>query len=407
MVRFELKKIISKPVSRIALLVQAAVLCIVCSIAIGNVRYVDENGDTIRGIAAARALREAKMQWSGYMTEELLAGVVEENARISRSDEYLSKDARENEKAYSKKQGFSDIRDLINRAFCGFREYDYYRIDSLTAAEMGSFYERRIDGLTEWLYSDEAVHHFSEAEKRYLIGRYQKLETPLYYEYFGGWEAALQDAPMIIMLTLLIAGFLVYGIFSDEMQLKADSVFFSAKLGRSKAVAAKIRAGFWLITAVYWITLLCYSAVVLTALGFEGAGCAIQLGSSNWKSFYSLSYLQDYLLTVLGGYLGSLFILTLSMLVSAGTHSGILAVTVPFILLFIPEFLRGISALSGILGLLPDQLLQMCTAVQLFNTYQLGSWVVGAAPVILAAYFLLTGMLFPALYRIYRKTEVK
>ena len=212
---------------------------------------------------------------------------------------------------------------------------------------------------------------------------------------------------MIIMLVVLITGFLVSGIFSDEIQLKADSVFFSAKLGRTKAVAAKICSGFIIITAIYWITILLYSGSVLTALGFDGANCAIQIGSSNWKSFYNITYLQDYLLTVFGGYVGSLFILMLSMLVSAKTRSAIFAVTIPFILLFIPGFLSGISALSKILGLLPDQLLQMCVAVRLFNTYQIGNKVIGAVPIILTVYLLLSCILFPVLYQVYRKYELK
>jgi len=407
MVRFEIKKIISKPVSKIVFIILLAALCIVSYLAVSNVRYVDENGDTIKGISAARSLREAKRQWSGYITEEKLLRVFEQNAQINNSEEYLSNDVKENEKAYSKKQGFSDIRDMINRAFCGFRQYDYYRIDSLSEEEISTFYDRRISSLTEWLNSEEAVSHYSDQEKSFLMNQYRDLETPVYYEYFDGWEAVLQNAPMIIMLVVLITGFLVSGIFSDEIQLKADYVFFSAKLGRTKAVAAKICSGFIIITAIYWITILLYSGSVLTALGFDGANCAIQIGSSNWKSFYNITYLQDYLLTVFGGYVGSLFILMLSMLVSAKTRSAIFAVTIPFILLFIPGFLSGISALSKILGLLPDQLLQMCVAVRLFNTYQIGNKVIGAVPIILTVYLLLSCILFPVLYQVYRKYELK
>ena len=57
--------------------------------------------------------------------------------------------------------------------------------------------------------------------------------------------------------------------------------------------------------------------------------------------------------------------------------------------------------------MLPDQLLQMCNAVQLFNTYQIGNKVVGAVPIILVAYLVLYCILVPVLYRVYKKTEVK
>lgn len=261
--------------------------------------------------------------------------------------------------------------------------------------------------MVEWLKSDEQENRYSEQEQQFLIAQYEKLKKPFYYEYADGWAALLEYAPSIIMLVVLTTGFLAAGIFSDEFQLKADSVFFSAKLGRDKAVAAKIKAGFIVVTSIYWITIVLYSGIILTVLGFGGAGCAIQNGFSNWKAFYNITYLQDYLLTVLGGYLGNLFILFLSMFASAKTHSKALAVSIPFILLFIPSFLSGISVLSEVLGLLPDQLLQVYTAVKTFNLYQIGDRVVGAVPIILTMYFILFCILLPLLYQVYRKTEIK
>lgn len=362
MIRFELKKIFSKSVSKIILVILMIVLCVVSYFAIGYAGYVNE---------------------------------------------YLSNDVIESNKAYSKKQGFSDIRELINRTFCDFQEYNYYRADSVTQEEIHLFYDRRTESLIEWLNSDEQENRYSEQERQFLIAQYEKLETPFYYEYSDGWEALLEYAPSIFMLVVFISGFLVSGIFSDEFQLKADSIFFSAKLGRNKAIAAKIKAGFIVVTSIYWIMILLYSEIVLAVLGTGGANCAIQNGFSNWKSFYNITYLQDYLLTVFGGYIGTLFILFLSMLASAKARSKALAVTIPFIILFIPSFLSGISVLSEVSGLLPDQLLQVCTAIKTFNLYRIGTKVVGAVPIILTMYFILFCILFPVLYRVYRKTEIK
>lgn len=407
MTYFELKKILSKPVNKIILVILAVSLCVVSYFAVAYVDYVDENGETTIGIAAASALREKKNAWAGYITEDVLRKVLEENARINRSEEYLSEDVTEKNKAFSKKQGFYDIREMINRAFGSFQEYSYYRADSVTQEEIGSFYDRRTANLIEWLDSEEQADRYTEQERQFLIARYEALETPYYYEYADGWEALLEYAPTIIMLTVLITGFPVSGIFSDEIQLKADSIFFSARLGRNRAIRAKIKAGFIVVTAVYWIMIGLYSGIVLAVLGAGGADCAIQSGFSNWKSFYNITYLQDYLLTILGGYLGNLFILFLSMLASAKTRSKALAATIPFILLFLPSFLSGISVLSEILGLLPDQLLQVCTAIRTFNLYQIGNKVVGSVPILLVLYFLLFCMLLPALYQSYRNTEVK
>lgn len=407
MLRFEIKKIFSKTVNKIALLILAVALLAVSLFAVSSIDYVDTQGNSTSGIVAAHNLRNDKNQWSGYLTDSMLSEVIKKNEEIISSEEYLSKDIRENNKAYAKKQGFSDIRTIINTAFCPFNEYDYYRADSVTSNEVGNLYENRITNLTEWLNSDEIKDNYSKEEKEFLIAQYNELETPFYYEYSDGWKTLLEYAPSIMMLLVLIMGFLVSGIFSNEFQLKADSIFFSTKLGRNKAISAKMKAGFVIITVVYWGTMLIYSTIVLTSLGTDGADCMIQTGLGGWKSFYNITYFQDYLLTMVGGYLGSLFILTLTMLISAKTHSTILAVIIPFIVLFIPSFFSGISVLTKGLGLLPDQLLQVSQAVNSFNLYKIGGKVVGAIPIIMILYFILYCILSPVLYGIYRKAEIK
>lgn len=251
---FEIKKVFSKTVNKVAFLILAITLFVVCYLAIGYVDYIDENGEKTVGFVAAQTLKEEKNKWSGYITEDVLIKVLDENSLINSSEEYLSNDVKENEKAYSEKQGFSDIREMINRAFCSFQEYNYYRADSVTKEEISSFYDRRTANLVEWLNSEGQENNYSENEKLFLVKQYEKLETPFYYEYSDGWEALLEYAPSITMLLVLIVGFLVSGIFSDEIQLKADSIFFSTKLGRNKAVIAKMKAGFIIITSIYWIT---------------------------------------------------------------------------------------------------------------------------------------------------------
>jgi len=407
MLRYEIKKCFSKIANKIGLLILTVVLIIVSYFAVTYVDYVDEDGNNRTGIIAVRSLRDMKNQWAGYITEDVLREVIVQNALVNASAEYQSNDVQENNKAYSKKQGFSDIRDMINHAFCGFREYNYYRADSVTTEEVSEFYTKRISNLEEWLYSDEAKDQFTDMEKQFLIKQYEQLETPLYYEYADGWIALLEYAPSIIMLTVLITGFFVSGIFSNEFQLKADAIYFSTKYGRNKAVKSKVEAGGIIITIIYWVVVLLYSAIVLGILGADGANCAIQAGFGSWKSFYNITYFENYLLTMVGGYIGSLFILTISMLISAKTKSTVLSVTVPFIFVFLPSFLSGFSALTEILGLLPDQLLQMNVAIKYFNLYQFGDRVIGAVPIIMILYAVLYVLMVPILYRVYQKAEIK
>ena len=94
------------------------------------------------------------------------------------------------------------------------------------------------------------------------------------------------------------------------------------------------------------------------------------------------------------------------VLVSAKTRLSVFAVTIPFLLIFMPSFLSGMSVRSKIPGLFPDRLLQICNAVGLFYTYRIGNRVVGAVPLIVAIYLLLYCISVPVLYTVYKKTEV-
>lgn len=321
MIRFEIKKIFSKTANKIGLIVLLAAIAVTCYFAISSMGYVDEEGDTHTGIAAARYLRGTKAEWEGLITEDVLREVIRQNRLINETYPDSPTDIKTSNIGYSKKQGFSDIRDLINSGFSEFREHNYYRADSLSEDEVGKLYDNRILNLEKWLNSDEAKDQFSEKEKAFLVSQYQKLETPFYYEYAGGFTAALDYAPTIIMLTVLIMSFFVAGIFSNEFGWKADSVFFSARYGRNRGTFSKIAAGLIVITGVYWLVILIYSAVVFSVAGIGGANCVIQTSWAFWKSFYNITYLQAYLLTVIGGYVGALFILAVSMLVSAKTHT--------------------------------------------------------------------------------------
>lgn len=271
---------------------------------------------------------------------------------------------------------------------------------------MGNLYSNRISSLQNWLNTD-AKDQFSNEEKDYLLEQYNDLEVPFYYDYADGWKQFLEYAATTIIITVLIIGFLVSGIFSSEFQLNADAVFFSTFYGRKKAIRAKIIAGITLISLIYWATVFLYSCIVFGVFGIDGGDCTIQTSLAGWKSIYNISYFQEYILVILGGYIGGLFISAVTMLVSAKTRSTVVAVLIPFVIVFIPSFLSSIPALDKVLGLLPDELLQLTTVIQNFNLYQVGSNVISSAPILLILYILLFLIILPFLYRIYRKAEIK
>lgn len=407
MTKYEIRKVFSKAGSKIAVIILLMVMGITCFFA-SNISWVDEEGNSQNGLSAVSQLRAAQKEWSGYLDEERIERVIAENLRIKNTPEYRSQNVTLNNIAYSWGQGIMEIRSLLNCSFAEeFRTYDYYRADSLAEEDAANFYENRTELLKEWL-EGEAKEQYSAEEKEYLIDQYDSLDTPFYYDYMTGWQQLFEFAPTIIMFTMLILGYLVAGIFSNEFAWKSDAVFFSSVYGRNKAVLSKIKAGFCIVSILYFAVFLLYTAMMLLYLGADGWNLPVQISWTSWKCLYHITNFQKYLLISIGGYVGCLFFSFLNMLISAKTRSALPAVMMAVIVLFIPSFLPNIgsSVINKIIGLLPDQLLDMGHALNYFNLYSIGGRIVGEVPVILILYTVLTIVICPVLYRTYRNMQI-
>ena len=408
MVRFEIKKVLSRTGGKIALLLLLALVLLECSFAFDGT-YVNSEGVSTHGIAAVRPLRAEQKKWEGLLDEQRIAQVIGELNRIESLPEAKSEDLIDEEITYSRKQGVSAIRLLLNCSYAtGFRDYDYYLADSLTPEQAKDFYPNRIRLLKAWL-AGEAKDQFSDEEKQFLIARYEALETPFSYAYNEGWSQLLYVLDPLNATMPIILCFLVAGIFSGEFTTKADAVFYSARYGRNKAVTAKLKAGVLLTTVLYFAAALLLSAIVLTVMGADGADCPIQATHSGWKSLYNWKLWQAWLLGLLGGYVGSLFLSLLTMLISAATRSTVISVMVPFAAAFLPSFLSQTNVvwLDKLLYLLPMNLSSTWTTLRTFSLYRIGGRVVPSLPVLLTLYGIVSACLLPVIYRVYRKQQLK
>lgn len=410
MTRFELKKVLGSIGGRIALVLLAAAVCLGCWMCISEVEWVNERGDPETGLEAISKLRNAQKQWAGILDTEKLEKIIRENQRICATPEAQSKDYEQNDIAYGWKQGIRPVLNMMNYAYSkDFQEFDWYCNESVTVDQAKDFYSNRTRLMKQWLLdkTGSAQYLFNENEQNYLIEQYETLETPFYVDYTEGWTQLLYNSPFVIMAAALILGFLSSGIFAGEYRWKADSVYFSARHGRDRAVWAKIKAGFVMVTGLYWASVLIYSLVGLGILGFDGWNCPLQIDL--WKSFYRMELWQAWVLMAVGGYIGNLFFAFFTMWVSAKTRSVVFASTVPFLLAFVPNFLDNLNndTISKLLGLSPDQLLQIYQALRYFHVYDLGIGVFNAMELLLPLYGLLIVVLVPVMYCRFRKRAVK
>lgn len=413
MVRYELKKIFGSFGGKVTLVLYAAVVVLSCWLAaagelnVGSV-WVNERGSRETGPAAVKKMQAARAEWTGWLNQDMLTRAVQENARINATPQAQSNDVRQNDIAFGWKQGFDPIRELINRSYSpGFRHYDYYTADGITAIDEHTFYSNRVKLVREWLNdkSDVGVSTFTQQEKDYIISQYESLQTPFYMEYHDGWYQLLENGIFIPMLGILILSFALSGIFSGEFKWKADALYFSTTYGRTKGTSAKIKAGLLLITLLYWAGILVYSLFTLTYLGFGGGNTVIQVRL--WKSLYNITMRQAWVLAVSCGYLGNLFLGILTMLISAKTKSAAVAVSMPFIVIFIPVILQGtVDALSTFASLMPSTLLEFYQHLSTFDLVTVFGKVFRVADLCIPLYGLLTLILIPILYREYRTKQI-
>lgn len=407
MVRYEIKKVFSKTGGKVALGLLLA-LIVITSYFATDVYFVNEDGEQTWGFAAIANLRAAHEPWSGVLDEERIGQVIAENYRIAQTPQYRSEDVKQSNIAYGWRQGFARIRGLINWAYTSdFETNNYYLSDSLSDPSLAKdFYANRVKVFRAWLERDEVIYRYSDAEREYLLRQYESIKTPFYMEYMEGWLKALKYSQTVIMISMMIVGYLVTGIFAGEFQWKSDSILFSSTYGRSRAVTAKLKAGFLIVTAVYGLSMAVYTAIVLGYLGASGANCPVQV--EHWKEFYNITIGQQYLITVIGGYIGSLFMALLVMWISSKGRSAVVAIMTPVVLIFLPSFVGNIPSVnvSKILSLLPDRLLQMNVSMKTFDLFDIGGKVIPAVPIILVLYSVLAIMLVPATYMEYRSKEI-
>lgn len=415
MVWFEIKKVLSRPSGKIALFLFVCVIILsfwttVFGDEYGEIVWVNEQGEEETGFAAYWKLRDAQKEWAGELDEEHLADIIRELNRIAATPEARSEDYQQRDIAFGWKLGVKPVRDMLYRTFSpGLQDFDYYLADSLSPSVAGEFYSRRVELLRSYLYEEnnEEAAVLSDREKEYLIGQYEKLESPIYYDYHEGWHQVLSNLSFIMLLGTLVLGYLVSGIFSNEFKWKTDAVYFTTYHGRGRAVSAKIKAGVILVSALYWGGVLICTLFTLCFCGFDGGCCAIQF--DYYRSFYNLTYWETYLLYVVSCYIGILFMMFLCMWISAKTRSAVFATTIPFILIFVPNFFANSDlayALSDVLALLPDKLLDLVQHLKYFDVYDLGFTVVGAWPLLFVIYTVLAAVLVPVMYREFRTKQI-
>ena len=315
MIRCEFSKLFSRGINRILLLALLIIAVAFSFFSIWSVKFVDKYGNVHNGLSAPRKLTEVKLKYKGALTSDILAEIIQKDKNLNKKYGSTISDS-----VYAvNEQEYGDIKDMIVSILCYDKDFDESVINGLDINKSRNIYsirEKNIDHMIK-------EYGVREAKRKYLKKQYQKVRKPFEYAPAESWKTMGLYATTYSMILLIVISFFAAGLFSEEFRLGADSIFFSTKMGRSRGTKIKIATGLIMATIIYWGAMLIMSIISFGVMGISGASSPIQIEDS--YCMYAYTFAQKYMIILLSGYVGVMLAVVITMLVSAKTHSLVLA----------------------------------------------------------------------------------
>lgn len=265
-----------------------------------------------------------------------------------------------------------------------------------------SFYqtmERKIQNLL-----NNPSRKLSNEQKEYWGSMAEKVDTPLQYGYYEGWEVIISSFELL-MFALLAICIVVAPVFSGEYQEGTDAVILSAKYGKTKLTTAKITASLLFGTAAFILHVVVACGLPLAAFGADGWNLPLQI--ANTAIPYPLTFLQAVLINIGIIYLVLLAMVGLTLLLSAQMKSPYLVLIILVPILFIPMFLTPngtTGAYNLTLFLLPYRVAM--PEFSKYISYQFGSLVLDTLTIRAILYVFLTVIMLPLARLGFKKHQV-
>lgn len=325
---------------------------------IRQIQTTDGEGNQVTSMAAVKALKETERI---TLDQETVTAIMQEyldyteNPDTSSDDpelQYLS------EKMY--RTWYLPNRGGLNLISGTYMQEGQGNVSDRQLFEKNfgkDFYEARKERVQERLtyYVNQGSVTLSEAdwwdEQDDKVGEYT-------YGNYKVWEILISNLPWILFIMMIVCVGIA-PVFAGEYQSKCDSLLLCMKHGKHRLILAKLTASFVYTSVLYWGIVLLYSAVLLIFVGTDGWDLPVQLIYSGMPSSYALTTSQAYLLALLMGYVMTLGLGGLVLLLSALFKNPYVVIVTAFLYLCVPLFL---STNSGgylwvhLLALLPEKI---------------------------------------------------
>ena len=406
LVKYEFLKILRKKSTLIVMAVSLILTGFLFGLPIIQYQTYNQAG-VIKGTEGIAYEKEQYADLSVPLSEEYIAETIRDvqelfvnpdNIGYDGNEQFLIGDAYWNGVAPREK-----LLNLIANAYSKPNEIlGYNNLPDLDIKDAAFFYQT-MEGKIQTLLNNPS-RKLSDEQKEYWDSMAGKVDTPLQYGYYEGWEVIISSFELL-MFALLAVCIVVAPVFSGEYQAGTDAVILSAKYGKTKLTTAKIAASLLFGTAAFILHIVVACGLPLAAFGADGWNLPLQIANTTIP--YPLTFLQAALINIGIIYLVLLAMVGLTLLLSAQLKSPYLVLIILVPILFVPMFLtpnRTTGAYNLILFLLPYR--STLPEFGRYISYQFGGLVWDALTVRTILYAFLTVIMLPLARLGFKKHQV-
>lgn len=401
LVKFELKKIISRKVNLIAMAL-GMLLIVFSNIALinGESLYVDEEYH-LEGLDAIKTKEEVENALTSELSEEFLTGFMQEY------QQELQKNPSEDEYDYSLIADKTNLFALIAGNYTEFNgQWDWEVLNDISTDRGIGFYERRMEKIETLLNADYSYGNYTESEKEYWMRKAEAVKTPFTWGSRNTWDM-IWDSISLLFYQFFVISICLAPVFAGEYQNRTDALILSAKHGKTKLIYAKISASF--IFTLFDVALCSIVSIGINVcmLGVDGLNLPVQL----WNTIipYQLMVIEACALNLLVLFLVSFSLTAVSLMFSALFKSQMIALAVDLILYYGTAFIP-FSKTSGLWNhikyLLPINSVELKNVLKAYNSYQFGNVIISYLWMIIIVYVLVTIICLFCTGRSFRKHQI-
>lgn len=369
LVRFEFKKIFQRKVFWAAIIVCLGMIAITVFASVSGSSFWHKAGSDISQFQAMKQDKATILSGRGYITPELVEKAIRSNQEmISNENNYLINEFGKHlkEDAYIRYiLPYEPVVNLINVVYTD--DLDWLSVDafSLTSVET----DQAIDNLTP-----DSAEHFDTDLKEFMESMVMRqtglsakeieknmdwidqIKTPLYNDYFGGYQAYIHSSKGLALTALFLILILLAPLFSNEYEEKTEQIILCTRNGTGSLCKAKLFVSLtisllssMLIMGIGWLSF-------LVLYGFEGANVNIQV--VNPSCTYPITLLEacqiHFISVMIASVLFGAFITFLSAKVRRRTSSVVVIGTmITIIPMFIWVPLKSSRVIYNALKVLP------------------------------------------------------